>query len=85
MFTFLAFVALFWLLKHAQRAHHEEVEEWIRRQPSDDDLVRYAIKATRQDVQLIAFLLMGILLMLGVIADNIVFADRIRSTVGAFF
>ena len=84
MFTLLAFVGLYWLNKQAQTAHYEEAEQWLRNHPSDDDLVRQAIKATRQDVQLIAFLLTGILLMLGVIADNLLFADAIKSYLRTF-
>ena len=37
----------------------------------DDDEVRTAILPARQDVKLVAFLLGGILIMLGVIADRI--------------
>jgi hypothetical protein len=37
----------------------------------DDDEVRQSIVHARQDVRLIAFLLMAILIMLGIIADLI--------------
>ncbi len=66
MFTVGAFfaVALFaWWALQGTKKEREHV--------SDRDVVDQGIMFIRQDVQLIAFLLAGILIMLGIIADKL--------------
>ncbi len=79
MFTLLTAFVLAYLVRLAQRGHYDDVERSFREHPSDDELVRHAIKATRPDVQPISHLLMGILLMLAVIADSLYFATKLNS------
>jgi len=66
MFTVGAFFAVALLAWWALRANKKE-----RESVSDRDVVDQGIMFIRQDVQLIAFLLAGILIMLGVIADKL--------------
>jgi hypothetical protein len=67
MFVLIAFLGLGLIAWWAGRKSRED----RRSRPAsfDDDEVRQSIIHTRQDVKLIAFLLGGILLMLGLVAD----------------
>jgi hypothetical protein len=66
IFTIAAFLALIFIARGAPK---ETVKE--RAHIPDDSLVQHAIMASREDLKLIAFALMGILIMLGIIADRI--------------
>ena len=69
MFTAAAFVALAlieWLSRLKERR-----ERAIKPSFVDDDFLRERVLFVREDVRLIAYLMMAILLMLGVIADRL--------------
>jgi cbb3-type cytochrome oxidase subunit 3 len=73
IFTLVAIAATYWLLRLADRANVED--RAARTHYFEDDEVRQSVVHARQDLKLIAFLLMGIMIMLavglGVIADRI--------------
>jgi hypothetical protein len=73
LFTFVALTTIYWLLRLADRANVED--RAARTHYFEDDEVRQSIVHARQDLKLIAFLLMGMMIMLavglGVIADRI--------------
>jgi hypothetical protein len=69
MFTAAASIAIVFLAWTSSRWDNKE-----RERPANlhgEDEIRQAIVFTRQDVRLIAFLLAGILVALGVIADRL--------------
>lgn len=69
MFTGLAFFALVGIFWFANRGELDE-----RRQKDsavDDDFVRARVLFIRQDLRLVVYALMGILVMLGIIADRL--------------
>jgi hypothetical protein len=69
MFTALAFVGGGLFAWYADRLNAKDRE--VRAHIFDEAEVAQAVVHTRQDIKLIAFLLFGILVMLGVIADRI--------------
>ena len=68
MFTVLAIVIGVSAAVGSHRANSREHPEWTE---ITDDLIRQSILHSRQDLKLIAFILLGILFMLGIIADRI--------------
>jgi hypothetical protein len=69
IFTIGAFLALVYIGRMTLRETAKE-RMHLPADP-DDGLIRYSIMASREDLKLIALLLMGILIMLGIIADRI--------------
>jgi hypothetical protein len=70
MFTIIAFLVIAGIAWYAERANASDRSRIITQYISDDE-VRAVILHARQDIKLIVFLLMGILLMLGFVADRI--------------
>lgn len=71
MFTVLACILLAALASLVSWRQKREAVRRARAAPYDDDQVRHAVMHSRQDIQLIAYLLAGILIMLGVVADRL--------------
>jgi hypothetical protein len=69
MFTIIACLAVSVLAWYAQR--REAKERSVPDPKIDDDFVRQRVVYIREDVRLIAYLLMAIFVMLGVIADRL--------------
>jgi hypothetical protein len=69
MFTATTFVALAVVAWLAQRK--EAGERAIKLIPVDDAFLRERILFIREDIRLLAFLLMAVLVMLGIIADRL--------------
>jgi hypothetical protein len=69
MFVLAAFAATALIAWWVDRKNYEDRR--VRPSSFDDGEVRQSVVHTRQDVKLITFLLIAILLMLGVIADLI--------------
>lgn len=69
MFTAIAFFSIAGIVWFSNRRELEERAE----KPSfvDDDFVRARVLFIRQDLRLALYVLMGILLMLGIIADRL--------------
>ena len=69
MFTVGAFVAIAIVVWYARRQEASERKS----QPGhvDDDFARERVLFIREDIRLIAYILMAILVMLGVIADRL--------------
>lgn len=70
MFTFGAVILFVYIGWQVDRFSIRDRESIF---PVDEDEVRQCILHTRQDVKLICFLLYGILIMMGIIADIIFF------------
>ena len=68
MFTFLAIILGGLLAFASNRANERERRTGTQ---SSDELVNQSILHSRQDLRLIAYLLGGILVMLGIIADRL--------------
>jgi hypothetical protein len=66
MITAVAFFAVAGLAWLAQRSPSFDSHVAV-----DDDQIRQSVVASRQDLRVIAFLLAGILIMLGFIADRL--------------
>lgn len=71
MFTVIAFFGIAAIATLVSRL--QDREALGGRHPSlyDDDQVREAIIHARQDLKLIAYLLAGVIIMLGIVADRI--------------
>ena len=69
MFTVGAFVATAILAWYAN--HQEHGERKLRPGHVEDDFVRERVLFIREDIRLIAYILMAILVMLGIIADRL--------------
>jgi len=69
VFTIIAFVAVGVIAWFSER--QEMKERSIQAVPEEDHFLRARILFIRQDIRLVAYLLMGILAMLGVIADRL--------------
>lgn len=69
MFTIIACLAVSAL---AWYAHHREAKERSVPDPKiDEDFVRQRVAYIREDIRLVAYLLMAIFVMLGVVADRL--------------
>lgn len=69
MFTGVAFLALVAIVWFANRGELDERRQ--KDSPVDDDFVRARVMFIRQDLRLVVYALMGILIMLGIIADRL--------------
>ncbi len=69
MFTVIALIAVPVLVWICQR--QEQRERSVAPPPIDDDFARRRIIYIREEIRLVCFLLMAILVMLGIIADRL--------------
>jgi hypothetical protein len=69
MFTTIAFFATALIAWWVEWLNNKDREEYNRR--DDDEVRRHLLLHIRQDLKLIAFMLMGIMVMLGIIADRV--------------
>lgn len=68
MFTAISLFSLVFMVWFANRREWDERRQQAA--PEDDDFLRARILFIRQDLRLVIYLLVGIMVMLGVVADR---------------